>query len=169
MDNEEHIVDLKQQIFELLEPDEKAPFISQIDQERFRLQICQFINGVVLPVFRDIQQAFMSYGRSVDIAMAGSSSEYLVVYPKLCIAIPDGRTFNYWLKFTRTGDNFIIVRYWSIACERDISTVFTRSHPTRSQLLGDLSEANEEYIQCDIIELYQRCVVMNTFPLRQAQ
>jgi hypothetical protein len=163
-------MELKKQIFDLLEPEEKERFINQNEQERFRLQSSQFINRVVLPVFNEIKEEFSRYGRSVDIAMGGFSSEYLVVYPKLCIAIPDGRTFNYWLKFRRTGDNFIIVRYRSIASEGDISTVFKRSLTTRRQLLGDLSEANEEYIQCDIIELYQRCVVvMNTIPLRQPQ
>lgn len=162
-------MDLKKQIFELLEPEEKAHFVIKTNQERFRQQGRHFLIHVVSPVFKDIKEEFSKYGRSVDITMAGFASEYLLGYPKLCIAVPDGRTFTYWLKFKRTGDNFIIVRYWSIACEDAISTILKRSRPTRRQLLGDLSEANEEYIQCDIIELYQRCVVRNTFPLRQAQ
>ena len=162
-------MDLKKQIYDLLESEEKQRFINQNEQERFRQQGSQFINHVVSPVFKDIKQEFSRYGRSVDIAMAGFSSEYFLAYPKLCIAIPDGRTFTYWVKFKRTGDKFIIERYRSIEREGEIPKVFKASLPQGRQLLDDLSDVCEEDIKRDFIELYKRHITMNTIPLRQVQ
>ncbi len=162
-------MDLSKQIYDLLEPHEKTRFMSQKNQERFEQQCRQFINHVVSPVFKEIKEEFSRYGRSVDISLGHIPSNLLLVYPKLCITVPDGRTFIYWVTIKRTGDKFYVERFRSIEGEGSISKVFKASLPKGSQLLDDLSEVTEEDIQRDIIELYQRHITMKTSPLRQAQ
>jgi hypothetical protein len=169
MDNEDHTMELSKQIFDLLEPDEKERVISQRNQERFEQQCGHFLNYVMVPAFKNMQGQFMSYGRSVDISPSFFACIRPGVYPKLCITVPDGRTFNYWVKITHAGGKFIIERFRSIEGEGGVPQVFKISLPQGRQLLDDLSEVNEEYIQRDIIELYQRHIIMNKSPLRHPQ
>jgi hypothetical protein len=162
--NERYSMDLKKQIFELLEPEEKARFMIQKKQERFEQQCRQFINHVVSPVFKEIKEEFSRYGRSVDIAMGGFSNIIPGFYPKLHITVPGGRIFKYWVEVKQKEDKFCVKRFRSIEGEGEKPKVFKISLPQGRQLLDDLSEVNEEYIQRDIIEVYQGHIMMNTIP-----
>ena len=157
-------MELSKQIFELLEPEEKARFMIQKNQERFEQQCGHFRNRVLVPVFNNIQQAFMSYGRSVDISPSFFSCVRPGVYPKLCISVPGGRMFRYWVEVKQNRDKFCVKRFRSIEGKGGMPQVFKVSLPQGRQLLDDLSEVNEEYIQRDIIELYQRHIMMSMGP-----
>jgi hypothetical protein len=140
-------MELKKQIFDLLEPDEKERFISQENQQRFEQQCGHFLNRVMVPVFKEMQQHFLSYGRSVDISPSFFSIIRPGIYPKLRITVPDGRTFNYWVKIKRNGEKFIIERYRSIEREGVMPQIFKASLPQGRQRVDDLAEVCEEDIQ----------------------
>jgi hypothetical protein len=157
-------MELSKRIYDLLEPEEKARFMSQKNQQRFEQQCSQFLNYVMLPVFKNVQQAFMSYGRSVAISPSFFSCVRPGVYPKLCISVPGGRMFKYWVEVKQKEDKFCVKRFRSIEGEGGKSKVFKMSLPQGRQLLDDLSEVNEEYIQRDIIGLYRRHIIVNAIP-----
>jgi hypothetical protein len=162
-------MELSKQIYDLLESEEKARCMIQKNQERFEQQCGHFRNRVLVPVFNNIQQAFMSYGRSVDISPSFFSCVRPGVYPKLCISVPGGRIFKYWVEVKQNRDKFDVKRYRSIGRKDDSPQVFKVSLPQGRQLLDDLSDVGEEDIQQDFIELYKRHITMKTSPLRQVQ
>ena len=162
-------MDLKKQIFKLLEEEEKERFINKKNQQRFEQQCSHFCNGVMKPVFKNIQQAFMSYRRSVDISPSFFSCVRPGVYPKLCISVPNGRMFRYWVEVKQIRDKFCVKRFRSIEEEGGVPKVFKTSLPHGRQPVDDLSEITEEYLQRDIIELYRRHIIISTIPLRHVE
>lgn len=149
-------MELEKEILDLLETDEREGFISQKDHETIEQECSQFMDYVVLPALKKIQEEFRKYGYSVHISPGCFPS----LYSKLRIRVPHGRTFIYWVEIKHKGPKFIIERHLSIEPDVGISQVSKGLHGR--QLLGDLSHVNEEEIQRDFIEVYKRHVKINT-------
>lgn len=161
-------MNLKNQIFNLLEPEEQERLIPLKDRKKFEQQCDQALNQVVLPVFKRMRKGFIRCGRSVDIAPDCFPIVSPGFYPRLRIAVPDGRTFIYWVKIERTGDKFCIAHHHSIEGGKPQS--FTVLLPQgRERFVDDLSEVRQEDIERDIIELYREHITMKKMFRRHAR
>ncbi|MEI8015204.1 MAG: hypothetical protein WCH20_10250 [Nitrospira sp.] len=160
-------MNLKQQIFNLLEPEEQERLIPLEDREKFEQQCDQVGSRIVLPVFKRIQKDFRSYGRSVDIT-PDHFPIFPPVDPRLRIAVPDGRAFTYWVEIKRSGDKFWVAHHHLI--EGDKKSCISELWPQgKQQFVDDLSEVRQEDIQQNFIELYQEHITMKKMFRRHAR
>ena len=149
----------KEQIFDLLEPEEKRQIKMKEEvetrNERFNEQSRWFYENLLVPLFKEKREGFSKAGRTVKISPSLWGGIWIPgTFPKLCISVPNGRTLSYRVEVKCKGNQFLVVRYFSI--ERTASNSNYNEFASRNaRVVDDLYDIQKEDIYKDFIEQYE--------------